>query len=158
MNPVKPGEPGENGGAEDFAEFGGSEDPFGARPSARKRDRRGFDDFDDDLIRDPDFDFDDPSFGGGDPGDWEDPGAAYARYQGRANGGATERGVFDAVIHLAEMVAGAAGDALPAESRRRLEGLLRDLLVALRDALDRAIERLDERQDVEIEIEEIHID
>ncbi|MBK5230890.1 MAG: hypothetical protein JJE27_06940 [Thermoleophilia bacterium] len=59
---------------------------------------------------------------------------------------------------MIELIAGAAGDALPPETRRRLEGMLRDLLVALRDSLDRMIEHLDEHDDYEVEIEEIRID
>jgi hypothetical protein len=152
---------GANGGPgdefEDLAGAGGGER---SGESARERDRRGFDDFDD-LIRDPEYGFDDPfdePFGGSSRGRG-DPGASRARFSdSAANGANGERGITDTIVHLMELVAGAAGDALPPETRRRLEGMLRDLLVALRDSLDRMIERLEERDDYEVEIEEIRID
>lgn len=150
---------GHNGGT---GANGGSGDEFEdlAGGSARKRDRRGFDDFDD-LIRDPDYDFDTPTddpFGEFSRGR-SDAGDAHDRFSGAAaNGASGERGITDAIMHLVELIAGATGDALPPETRRRLEGMLRDLLVALRDSLDRVIERLDEHDDYEVEIEEIRID
>lgn len=129
--------------------------------SKRKRDRRGFDDFDDDfddLIRDPEYVDADPS---SDPfesftRDWDDPATSRGHGNGRSSGSAN--GVTDAILHLVEMVAGTAGDALPPDTRRRLEGMLRDLLIALRDSLDKMIDRLEERTDYEVEIEEIHFD
>lgn len=140
-----------NGWGDEFDE------PAGERP--RKRDRRGFDDFDD-LIRDPEYTHDDPndpfeSFSHG----WEDPTEQYRRARSRSGGAAgAASGVTDAVLHLIEMLAGAAGDALPPDSRRRLEGMMLDLLVAVRDSIDGMIERLEERVDNEVEIEEIQID
>jgi hypothetical protein len=50
-----------------------------------------------------------------------------------------------------------AGDAIPPETRRQLERTIRDLLVVIRDILDKAIERLDE-ESRDVEIEEIPID
>ncbi len=135
----------------------GFDEPVGERP--RKRDRRGFDDFDD-LIRDPEYAHDDPDdpFESFSPG-WDDPAERYRSARSRS-GGATgaASGVTDAVLHLIEMLAGAAGDALPPDSRRRLESMLLDLLVAIRDSIDGMIERLEERVDHEVEIEEIQID
>jgi hypothetical protein len=135
---------GANGGPEDeFEQPAGDAGGERAGEPARKRDRRGFDDFDD-LIRDPeyDFDFDEPIV---------DP------FGGPSRDG-NEHGITETIAHLIELIAGAAGDALPPATRRRLEGMLRDLLVALRDALDRMIDQLDEHDDFEVEIEEIRID
>jgi hypothetical protein len=109
-----------------------------------------FDQFDA-LIRDRDDDFDidfEPSHPGGD----------YDPYDDFAGGDFGDRGLIEAVTRIIESVAGLAIDALPAEGRRQLERVLRDLLVALRDVLDRLIERLDARTEDEIEIEEIPVD
>lgn len=142
------------------ANNGGNEKNGG---SGRKRDRRGFDDFDDDfddLIRDPEYASTDPS---SDPfesftRDWDDPATSRGHGNGGGRPSGRSTGVTDAILHLVEMVAGTAGDALPPDTRRRLEGMLRDLLIALRDSLDQMIDRLEERTDYEVEIEEIHID
>lgn len=124
-----------NGGGGD----GGFDDEFGGG--------NGFDDPFDDLIKDSEHDpWDDPDLG-------YDPFADYPPPRG-----GRERAAADAVARVFELLAGAAGDALPPEARRRLERVLRELLVTLRDALDGMIERLDDRVQDEVEIEEIPID
>lgn len=77
---------------------------------------------------------------------------------GASGAGFTERGLVEAITRIIEMMTGVAGEALPPEARRRLENTLRDLLVALRDALNWVIERIDEHEEADFEIEEIPID
>lgn len=119
--------------------------------------RDPLDDFDD-LIRDPDYDFDDPPTASG----WEDPSAAYARFGGRSGNGSSGsagESTAESIARLIELVGGLASEALPPDTRRQVERMLRDLLVVLRDTFDRLIDRLDEHDlDDEIEIEEIRID
>ncbi|MBI5310964.1 MAG: hypothetical protein HZB14_08095 [Actinobacteria bacterium] len=127
-----------------------------------RRDWPGFDDFDD-LIRDPEYDFDEPSGGSS---EWEDPSDAYRRFSARAQGaggfgpaGGGDRGAADAIARIIELLGGLATEALPAETRRQVERMLRDLLVVLRDTIDRLIDRLDEHNlDDDVEIEEIRVD
>lgn len=145
-----------DGRRESGREAGGGHEPE-PRPPAEQ--------FEDDLIRDPEFSFDEPP---SEPpprerqrpaSDWSGSARAYAGYAGTSrNGSHGEQNAVDAVFRLLELVFGAAGDALPAETRLKLENVLRDFLVALRDALDRAIERLDEHTAHDVEIEEIPID
>lgn len=132
-----------------------------------RRDWPGYDDFDD-LIRDPDYDFDDPSFGS--PGataagaGWEDPSEAFRRYSERGAAGfgpaaGGDRTAADLLARVIELLGDLASEALPAETRRQVERMLRDLLVVLRDTIDRLIDRLDEHNlDDDVEIEEIKID
>jgi hypothetical protein len=77
---------------------------------------------------------------------------------GAGGAGFGDRGLIEAIARIIESLAGVAGDALAPEARRQLEKTLRDLLVALRDALDWIIERIDEREEDDFEIEEIPID
>lgn len=127
-----------------------------------------FDDDFDELIRDPEYDFDEPVPGAG--FGWEDPAAAFrghgSRGSGSAHGGSThggsahgDRSAADSIARLIELVGSLATEALPADTRRQFESMLRDLLVVLRDTIDRLIDRLDEHGvDDEVEIEEIRID
>lgn len=149
---------------------GHGDEPESAEATGRtRRDWPGYDDFDD-LIRDPDYDFDDPSFGtsgaaaGGSASDWEDPSEAFRRFSergapgfGSATGG--DRSAADLIARVIELLGGLATEALPAETRRQIERMLRDLLVVLRDTIDRLIERLDQHDlDNDVKIEEIKID
>lgn len=129
----------------------------------------GGDDFEP-LIRDRETDF---------GSDWDNPRADYDPYAdfassaagagggsqnygpgGSAFGGAGfgDRGLVDAITRIIDSLASAAGDALAPDTRRQLEKLLRDLLVVLRDVIDAMIERIDNRREVDFEIEEIPID
>lgn len=153
MNPFE-----ENGGDGDVT-GDDREEPTGASGN-------GFEDlFEDpadefeDLIRDPDFDFDDPRFG------WEDPSSARRRSGSRSGGarGGSYAGdgtaAADSLARLIELVGGLASEAMPPDTRRQVERMLRDLLIVLRDTIDRLIDRLDEHGlDDEIEIEEIRVD
>lgn len=67
------------------------------------------------------------------------------------------RGDLPGVVRMFALFNEVAGEAVSPETRRQLERVLRDLLVILRDVIDRAIERLDEDTG-EVEIEEIPID
>ncbi|MBK5230838.1 MAG: hypothetical protein JJE27_06680, partial [Thermoleophilia bacterium] len=96
---------GANGGPDDeFEQLAGDASGEQTGEPARKRDRRGFDDFDD-LIRDPEYDF-----------DFDEP---VADPFGGSSRGRSEHGITDTITHLIELIAGAAGDALPPETRRR---------------------------------------
>lgn len=106
-----------------------------------------FDDPFDDLIKDTE---DDP---------WDEPSLGYDPFSDAPPPrGDRQRTTVDALAHVFELLAGTAGEALPPETRRQLERVLRDLLVTLRDSLDRVIERLDGHVQEEVEIEEIPID
>ena len=124
------------------------------------------DDFDA-LIRDRDEDFEwgEPEHGaGGHPRGEYDPYEDFAGRGAYAGGygsttGFSDRGLIEAITRIIDALAGVAGEALSPDARRQLEKTLRDLLVALRDALDWMIARIDERSSREdIEIEEIPID
>jgi hypothetical protein len=115
----------------------------------------GFDDFDD-FIRDRDDE----------PGEaYEHPRAGYDPYEdfagaqsGQRQAPGFDRGLIDAITRILEGLGGVTGDALSPDAKRRLEKALRDLLVVLRDVIDAMIERIDNRSEDEIEIEEIPID
>lgn len=115
----------------------------------------GFDDFDD-FIRDRDDE----------PGEaYEHPRAGYDPYEDFAGAQSSQRqapgfdrGLIDAITRILEGLGGVTGDALSPDAKRRLEKALRDLLVVLRDVIDAMIERIDNRSEDEIEIEEIPID
>lgn len=128
-------------GGKDGGNGGGFDDDFGGGFG------NGFDDPFDDLIKDADAE------------PWDEPGLGYDPYsEFPPPRGGGERATVDALTRVFELLAGAAGDALPPEARRQLERVLRDLLVTLRDSLDRVIERLDGHVHEEVEIEEIPID
>jgi hypothetical protein len=121
----------------------------------------GFDDFDD-LIRDRE-----PSDEGEAYGGYEDhPRGGYDPYEDYAGAGAGsrarqpgfDRGLVDGITKILESLANVAGDALAPETRRQLEKALRDLLVVLRDVITAMIERIDNRREVDFEMEEIPID
>ena len=108
-----------------------------------------FDDFDA-LIRDREDPFD---------VDFEMP----RRERSRPRGGYDPYADFepthaDALSRIIDLVSGIAGGALSPEARRQLEKTLRDLLVLLRNLLNRIIESLDARSEDDFEIEEIPID
>mgnify|MGYP006351711723 CR=1 FL=1 len=69
-----------------------------------------------------------------------------------------DRGLVDAITRILEGLAGVAGDSLAPEVRRQMEKALRDLLIVLRDVIDAVIERIDNRREPDVEIEEIPID
>ncbi|HEV7918670.1 MAG TPA: hypothetical protein VGO97_03755 [Solirubrobacterales bacterium] len=108
-----------------------------------------------DDLDDPDWDLPDSSW----PGAGPDPYDAYAGYKETENGSPkfADRHVIDAISRIIELLADTA-DAVSPEARRQLERILRDLLVAARDTLDWMIERIDEHDSDEVEIEEIPID
>lgn len=130
----------------------------------------GFDDFDE-FIRDrADEAGEGPAHGGyeGHPRGDYDP---YADFAGAgagagAGGGAGararqpgfDRGLVDGITKILESLASVAGDSLAPETRRQLEKALRDLLVVLRDVITAMIERIDNRREVDFEMEEIPID
>lgn len=118
----------------------------------------GFDDFDD-FIRDRAEEAgESQSHGDYDPyadfaGAGAGPGAgARARQPG------FDRGLVDGITRILESLASVAGDSLAPETRRQLEKALRDLLVVLRDVITAMIERIDNRREVDFEMEEIPID
>ena len=67
------------------------------------------------------------------------------------------RGDLPGLVRIFDVIGEIAGEAVSPETRRQFESVLRDMLVLLRDVIDRAIERLDE-EGREVEIEEIPID
>lgn len=69
-----------------------------------------------------------------------------------------DRGLVDGISKILESLASVAGDSLAPETRRQLERALRDLLVVLRDVITAMIERIDNRREVDFEMEEIPID
>ncbi|MBI2692280.1 MAG: hypothetical protein HYX29_10100 [Solirubrobacterales bacterium] len=113
----------------------------------------GFDDFDD-LIRDRAETEKGPTSGGYDP--YEDYAGAGAGARARQPG--FDRGLVDGITRILESLASVAGDSLAPETRRQLERALRDLLVVLRDVITAMIERIDNRREVDSEMEEIPID
>ncbi len=129
----------------DFDGFG--EEPDDEEPAARRRKAR-----DEDDREELDWDQLDPDDLGYEAEDADRVRRAWRRMNARY-----QRDDLPSLVRLLDLLGELAGDALPPETRRRLERALRELLVVLRDALDRAIERLDE-SDVETEIEEIPID
>ena len=98
------------------------------------------------------------------PGEWENPRADYdpyedfARSQGMPRNPGVDRGLVDAITRILEGLAGVAGGSLAPEVRRQMEKALRDLLIVLRDVIDAVIERIDNRREPDVEIEEIPID
>lgn len=142
----------------------------GAGKGPRKR-KAGdpIDDFEE-LIRDRDDDFeiefDDPFTARAHPRGDYDPYSDFesARAYGSGGGyggdasGFSDRGLADALTHIIELLAGVATNSLSPEARRKLEKTVRDLLVMLRDVLDRIIEGIDARHEDEFEIEEIPIE
>lgn len=123
----------------------------------------GFDDFDD-FIRDRAESEDEPT-----PGGYEDhPRGGYDPYEDYARAGAGagararqpgfDHGLVDGITKILESLASVAGDSLAPETRRQLERALRDLLVVLRDVITAMIERIDNRREVDFEMEEIPID
>ncbi|MGH2906196.1 MAG: hypothetical protein ACRDKI_05440 [Solirubrobacterales bacterium] len=112
----------------------------------------------DELIRDRDDEFE-VNIGAGDHprGDY-DPYADFTAGGSYGDPRSGDRGLIEAITRIIEALAGAAGDTLPPEARKQLERVLRDLLVALRDALTWMIERIDERAEDEYEIEQIPVD
>jgi hypothetical protein len=133
------------------------------------KDSDPIDDFDA-LIRDRDDDFeiefDDPfsvrSHPRGDYDPYSDFESARAYgtggHYGAGGAGFSDRGLADALTRIIEMLGGVDSSALSPEARRQLEKTLRDLLVLLRDVLNRIIESIDARSDDDFEIEEIPID
>lgn len=130
----------------------------------------GFDDFDD-FIRDREEEAGESQ----DQGGYEDhPRGDYDPYADFAGAGAGpgagpgdgararqpgfDRGLVDGITKILESLASVAGDSLPLETRRQLERALRDLLVVLRDVITAMIERIDNRREVDHEMEEIPID
>jgi len=95
--------------------------------------------------------------------EWSNPRAEHDPYTDHSTGRgsrayAPDRGTAEAITRIIEMLAGAASDALPPEARRQLERVLRDLLVIARDSLNLMIDRIDQHEHNDIEIEEIPID
>lgn len=118
----------------------------------------GFGDFDD-FIRDRDDEF---SEGAGDP---YDPYADYGQGPsgtGRGNDSAQrpgiDRTIVEAIVRVVDGLAGIASESLSPELRRQVESTLRDLLVVLRDLITALIERIDNRHDNDLRVEEIPID
>jgi hypothetical protein len=126
----------------------------------------GFDDFDD-FIRDRAEEAGESQTHGGyedhPRGDY-DPYADFAGAGGGPGAGARarqpgfDRGLVDGITRILESLASVAGDSLAPETRRQLERALRDLLVVLRDVITAMIERIDNRREVDFEMEEIPID
>lgn len=75
----------------------------------------------------------------------------------RINAGYGRRPDLPGLLRIFETFSDVAGDSVSPETRRAFERVLRDLLIIIRDVIDRAIERLEE-QGKETEIEEIPID
>jgi hypothetical protein len=120
----------------------------------------GFDDFDD-FIRDrADEAGEGPAHGSYDPyADFAGAGAGAGPGAGsRARQPGFDRGLVDGITKILESLASVAGDSLAPETRRQLERALRDLLVVLRDVITAMIERIDNRREVDFEMEEIPID
>lgn len=115
----------------------------------------GFDDFDD-FIRDraDETESQGQAYGGYDP--YEDYAGAGAGARARQPG--FDRGLVDGITRILESLASVAGDSLAPETRRQLEKALRDLLVVLRDVITAMIERIDNRREIDFEMEEIPID
>jgi hypothetical protein len=126
----------------------------------------GFDDFDD-FIRDRAEEAGESQAHGGyedhPRGDY-DPYADFAGAGAGSGAGARarqpgfDRGLVDGITRILESLANVAGDSLAPETRRQLERALRDLLVVLRDVITAMIERIDNRREVDFEMEEIPID
>jgi hypothetical protein len=140
-----------NGAGKDAGHDAGNGDDF--EPLIRDRD----DDFEIEFEHpraqyDPYADFTSAGPGGYGPGGGGFGGAGFR------GAGFNDRGLVEAITRIIEALASAAGDALAPEARHQLEKTLRDLLVALRDSLNWIIERIDERQEDDFEIEEIPID
>lgn len=124
----------------------------------------GFDDFDD-FIRDrADEAGEGQAHGGyeghprGDYDPYADFAGAGAGAGARARQPGFDRGLVDGITRILESLASVAGDSLAPETRRQLEKALRDLLVVLRDVITAMIERIDNRREVDFEMEEIPID
>jgi uncharacterized membrane protein len=132
----------------DFDGFG--EEPDDDAPAKERP--RGSSSHDDEEWEELDWDQLDYEDLGYEPGDADRVRRAWRKVNARYS-----RDDLPSLVRLFDLLAELAGDALPPDTRRQLERALRELLIVIRDALDRAIERLDEG-DRETEIEEIPID